>query len=200
MGISIFAKEITHFHFCIFFLKGVNITEGVNGDTVVTSDFGVTVFWNNVYNVRLMVLGRYQNRTAGLCGTYNGIKNDDFRTSYGVTTSDEVEFANSWKVDPSCKNATEVDHPCDANADRRLIAQANCSTLLRAPFNECASYINATEEGYIDDCEYDMCACEDDPVVCYCQALDAYAGDCASYVDIQWKKRDKLAICGKQYL
>ena len=182
------------------FLEGVNITRIVNrpnSDTIVTSHYGVTVIWNNVYNVRVTVRGRYINRTVGLCGTYNGIKNDDFWTSYGTTVNDEVEFANSWKVDPNCENATEVDHPCDVNSDRRLIAQTNCSTLLRAPFNECASSINATEEGYIDDCEYDMCACEDDPVVCYCQALEAYAGDCASYVNIEWEDRPEFAICGK---
>ena len=184
----------------ISFLEGVNITRIVNrpnSDTIVTSHYGVTVIWNNVYNVQVTVRGRYINRTVGLCGTYNGIKNDDFWTSYGATVNDRVEFANSWKVDPSCENATEVDNPCDVNSDRRWIAQANCSTLLRAPFNECANFINATEEGYIDDCEYDMCACEDDPVVCYCQALDAYAGDCASHVDIEWEDRQEFSVCGK---
>ena len=174
-------------------LQGVNIT----GNTVVTSDYGVTVFWNNVYNARVILRGRYLNRTVGLCGTYNNVRSDDFWTSYGTTITDEVEFANSWKVDPSCENATVVPNPCDVNSDRRWIARANCSTLLRAPFNECASHINATEEGYIADCEYDMCACEDDPVVCYCQALAAYAADCASYVGIQWMEREEFAICSK---
>ena len=140
--------------------------------------------------------GRYINRTAGLCGTYNDIKNDDFLTYYGTTVTDVEEFGNSWKVDPECENATEVDHPCDNNPERRWIARANCSRLLSAPFISCATYINASEEGYIEDCEYDMCACEDDPTVCYCQALDAYSEDCASYVDIEWEEMEEFDVCG----
>ncbi len=145
----------------------------------------------------MSVRGRYLNRTVGLCGTYNGIEDDDFWTSYGTTVTDAVEFGNSWKVDPECDNATQVEHPCDTNRNRRWIAQANCSRLLSPPFNSCAIHINASEEGYIDDCEYDMCACEDDPVVCYCQALDAYAEDCASHVDIQWEGMEEFGICGE---
>ena len=173
----------------------MNITG--TGNTVITSVYGVTVRWNNVYNVRVTVRGRYINKTAGLCGTYNDIRNDDFWTSYGTTVTDPVDFGNSWKVDPGCENATEVDHPCVTNPGRRWIASANCSRLLSAPFNSCAIHINASEEGYIEDCEYDMCACEDDPAVCYCQALDAYAEDCASYVDIEWEEREEFDVCSK---
>ena len=188
---------------CFVFLSivsGVNITESGNGNiinTIVTSDYGVTVHWNNVYNVRVIVGGRYFNRTSGLCGTYNNIKDDDFWASNGTTVTDPVEFGNSWKVDPDCDDAIAVRHPCVVNSDRRWIAQANCSTLLRPPFNECSSHINATEGGFISDCEYDMCACEDDPVVCYCQALEAYADYCSSFVDIQWEALDEFAVCRK---
>ena len=164
---------------------------------MVTSDYGVIVVWNNVYNVRVSVLGRHVNRTSGLCGTYNDMSGDDFLTSYGTIVTDPVEFGNSWKVDPRCENATVVPDPCDENAARRPIAQANCSALLSAPFNVCTSHINASEEGYIDDCEYDMCACEEDPVVCYCQALEAYADDCEEFVNIQWEGMEKFAICSK---
>ena len=186
--------------FNIFLLQGVNITESGNGNrinTIVTSEYGVTVHWNNVYNVRVIVRGRYFNRTSGLCGTYNDVEDDDFWVSNGTIVTNPVEFGNSWKVDPDCDDAIEVPHPCDANSDRRWIARANCSTFLRPPFNECSSHINATEEGYISDCEYDMCACEDDPVVCYCQAIEAYADDCASFVDIPWENLEEFAVCGK---
>ncbi len=153
--------------------------------------------WNNVYNVRVSVRGRYLNRTVGLCGTYNGIEDDDFWISHGTTATNAVEFGNSWKVDPECDNATEVEHPCNTNRNRSSIAQSKCSRLLSPPFNSCAIHINASGEGYINDCEYDMCACEDDPVVCYCQALDAYAEDCASYVNIRWEEMHEFAVCGK---
>ena len=153
--------------------------------------------WNNVYNVRVTVRGRYINRTAGLCGTYNDNEDDDFWTPDGRNAADPVEFGNSWKVDPECDNATFVQHPCDVNEERRSIARANCSRLLSPPFSDCSSYINATEEGYIEDCEYDICACEDHPAVCFCQALDAYAEDCASDVNIQWEDLSEFDVCGK---
>ena len=188
-----------NFNFAVF-SKGFNISEANNGYTLITSDYGVTVFWNNVYNARVTIKGRYVNRTVGLCGNFNQMEDDDFWTSYGTIVNDAVEFGNSWKVDPSCANATEVMHPCMANSSRLSIAQANCSILFSPPFNSCASHINATARGYYDNCVYDMCACEDDPDVCYCQALDAYSADCAQYVSIHWRQLDQFAICSKSRL
>ena len=185
---------ITKTNFPDFHFQGVDISE-YKGQTLIRSDYGVKVFWNNVYNARVVVRGRHLNRTSGLCGYYNEIGEDDLWTSYGAIVTDPVEFGNSWKVDPTCENATKVDHPCDVKPERRWIARENCSTLFKPPFRNCSSYINATEEGYIEDCEYDMCACEDDPVVCYCQALEAYADDCSPYVDIKWKDLNESAIC-----
>lgn len=162
---------------------------------MVTSNYGVTIQWNNVYNVRVTLGSHYMNRTIGLCGTYNENEDDDLRTSYGAIATSPVEFGNSWKIDPNCENATNVTNPCDISPERKLIAQANCSALHNAPFNVCASFINVA--GYIADCEYDMCSCERDPVVCYCQALAAYADDCASSIRILWKNMDEFAVCGK---
>lgn len=164
---------------------------------MVTSRYGVTVEWNSVHNVRLTVLGRYLNKTVGLCGTYNGNKDDDLWTSYGLTVVDPVDFGNSWKVDRNCENATKVANPCDENPGRKLIAQANCSVLLSAPFNSCSSFINASAEHYISDCEYDICSCRGNDPTCYCQALEAYADDCASFVDIQWENNSEFAVCGR---
>ena len=125
------------------------------------------------------------------------MQDDDFGTADGTIVTDPVEFGNSWKVVSTCENATKVPHPCDVKPGRRPIVQYNCSKLLRPPFSDCSGYINATEEGYIADCEYDMCACEDDPVVCYCQALEAYADDCVSNVAIQWKGLHEFSVCRK---
>ena len=157
------------------------------------------MFWNNVYNARVTLRGRYLNRTVGLCGTFNGRKDDDFWTSYGTYVSNVEEFGNSWKMNPACENATNVTHACEKYPQRKSIAEANCSALFYPPFNVCASHINATEKGYLYDCKYDVCACKVDPVVCYCQALDAYAYACSSYVDniLHWKDYDELSFCRK---
>ena len=178
--------------------KGVTITEPSNRVTLIESDYGVEVEWNNVRNVRVTVLGRYLNRTSGLCGTFNGNPGDDFLARNGTTVDNAVTFGNSWKTEPDCDDATDVEHPCVTHSDRNATAIANCSALLFSPFDSCTSQINARSEGYITDCEYDVCACGDDPIVCLCQAIEAYVSDCNSTgVDIGWLSDPRYQQCGK---
>ena len=180
-------------------MLGFNITK-YGGTTLITSNYGVKVTWNNVYNVRVTVLGRYLNKTSGLCGTFNHDKSDDFLTSYNTTETKQnvVKFGNSWKTDPSCENATEVENPCITNRDRKEIAKMNCSALLKYPFWVCNGTVNATEEGYVQDCEYDMCACVINPVACLCQSFDAYAAECkGAGSTINWRNLTEFQQCGK---
>ena len=177
----------------------MNITQPKVRETLVESDYGVTVEWNNVHNVRVTVLGRYLNRTSGLCGTYNRKPEDDFLAPNGTTLDNAVDFGNSWKTEPDCEDATDLDHPCDTYPERKASAVANCSALLTAPFDSCSSVIDVESEGYIEDCEYDVCGCEENPTVCLCQAIEAYVSDCASEgVDIDWLNLPRYQQCGKR--
>ena len=176
----------------------MNVTKRMDGETVVESDYGVTVEWNNVHNVRVTVLGRYLNRTSGLCGTYNRKPEDDFLAPNGTTLDNAVDFGNSWKTEPDCEDATDLDHPCDTNPERNASAVANCSALLTGPFGYCGSHINPVSEGYIEDCEYDVCGCDENPTVCLCQAIEAYVSDCAAEgVDIDWLSDSRYQQCSK---
>ena len=178
--------------------SGVIITQPKNGVTLVESDYGVTVEWNNVHNVRVTVLGRYLNRTSGLCGTFNRNSGDDFFARNGTTLDNPIDFGNSWKTDPDCEDATDVEHPCDTYPERNATAVANCSALLTSPFDNCVGKIDPESEGYIEDCEYDVCGCDDDPTVCLCQAIEAYVSDCASEgVGIDWLNDTRYQQCRK---
>ena len=147
--------------------------------------------------MRVTVFGRYLNRTLGLCGTFNRDPDDDFLKRNGTLVVNAVEFGNSWKTDPECDDATDEDHPCDTYSDRNATAVANCSALSGPPFDICSSYVNAILEGYVEDCEYDVCACDDDPIVCLCQAIEAYVSDCGSHgVDIDWLSDLRYQQCG----
>ena len=197
---SVNAKYYLYNNVSALITTGINISEPSSGKTLVRSNYGVTVEWNNVYNAKVTLLGRYRNRTSGLCGTYNGMKNDDFLTSYNTTETKEnvVKFGNSWKTDPSCENATEVENPCITNRDRKEIAKMNCSALLKYPFLACNETVNATEEGYIQDCEYDMCACVVNPVACLCQSFDAYSSECkARGMPVNWINETGFEQCSK---
>ena len=175
----------------------MTITEPSIRVTLIESDYGVEVEWNNVRNVRVTVLGRHLNRTSGLCGTFNRNPGDDFLARNGTTVDNAVTFGNSWKTESDCDDATDVEHPCVTHSDRNATAIANCSALLSSPFDSCTSQINARSEGYITDCEYDVCAC-DDPIVCLCQAIEAYVSDCNSTgVDIDWLSDPGYQQCGK---
>ncbi len=181
----------------LYIFKGASITLS-NGLTLVESDYGVEVEWNNVRNVRVTVLGRYLNRTSGLCGTFNRNPGDDFLAMNGTTVNNAVDFGNSWKTDPDCEDAVDIPHPCGANDARNATAIANCSALLSAPFVDCASKIDPESEGYIDDCEYDVCACDDYSTVCLCQAIEAYVTDCAAEgVSISWLSDPRYQQCSK---
>ena len=168
---------------------------------MVESAYGVKVEWNNVHNVRVTVHGRYINKTSGLCGTFNQNAADDFLTANGETVGDAVNFGNSWKTEPDCANATYVPHPCVTYPGKNATATANCSALLTPPFNVCASHVDPASGGYIEDCEYDVCGCGDDPTVCLCQAIEAYVADCASYgVNIDWLSDNRYQQCGTSEL
>ena len=181
----------------IFYTIGFNITGSTNGEIMMYSDYGVMVSWDNINNVRVTVLGRYLNKTSGLCGTFNKISSDDFLTSTGTTETDAVDFGNSWKTDPSCVNATTVEHPCKTHPERKWIAQKNCSALIRYPFSLCNQTVNATKY-FVPNCEYDMCACKTNSVKCLCESFQAYAAECKSRgVTINWRNESEFSICSK---
>ena len=187
---------MVYFVILIFLLEGVNITEPSRGVTLVESDYGVNVQWNNVRNVRVTVLGRHLNKTSGLCGKFNRYAGDDFMMRGGRTADNAVDFGNSWKTDSLCDNATDVIHPCLTYPERNSTATDNCSALMYSPFNACR--IDVISEGYIRDCEYDVCACHDDSAVCLCQAIEAYVSACnATGVNIDWLSDRRYQDCGE---
>ena len=52
---------------------------------------------------------RYQYR--GLCGNYNGIKDDDFIMLNNIPTDDVTTFAESWNI--GCQNPAPIEPPED---------------------------------------------------------------------------------------
>lgn len=150
-----------------------------------------------MYNVRVTVFGRYFNQTCGLCGTFNRNRYDDFLARDGTTAFNAVDFGNSWKTDPACEDAVGVEHPCVTYPERNASAVHNCSALRTSPFEKCRSKISPDAQGYIEDCEYDVCGCVDDFTVCYCQAITAYVSDCsAAGVTIDWLSDPRFRQCG----
>ena len=61
----------------------------------------------------------FKGRTSGLCGTFNGNQQDDFRTPEGGHEADAITFANSWKLDATCKAGVKKEHACDIQVSKR---------------------------------------------------------------------------------
>jgi len=184
----------TLMHWAFFCYLGVTIRK-LGRHVVVTTDVGLTVNYDCIYNVYITVSGHYRGKTRGICGNFNGNKTDLLKSDNTVTGNDQ-EFANSWKVDRSCPNAPPVGDPCLYAGTKAVKAKAKCGLLRGPPFTSCHSHVKL-DKGYIQDCEYDVCACKDHPLLCLCEEYDAYATMCGyAGVTISWRNLPQFSQCG----
>lgn len=55
----------------------------------------------------------------GLCGNFNSIETDDFRTISGIVEDSASAFGNSWKIMASCADVQDViEDPCLKSMDK----------------------------------------------------------------------------------
>ncbi len=88
-------------------------------------------------------------------------------------------------------------NPCLAAGAQAQQAKAKCGLLRGHPFSACHNHVKVNS-GFIQDCEYDVCACKDNPVSCLCEEYDAYATMCRyAGVNIAWKHLAQFSQCGK---
>ena len=166
----------------------------------VTSAVGLTIKYDGTYNVFVEASAQYKGKLLGLCGNFNGYKSDDFTTKDGHVAKHAVTFGNSWKVNESCPNATQIQNPCNSNANLKRLAEMKCSSLSKSPFDKCIGVLKPNI-AYIHNCQYDVCACDGNPTACACEAYAAYSEDCAhAGVTINWRNNPKFAECSKHFI
>ncbi len=68
----------------------------------ITTDIGLSIEYNGVYNVYVIVNGIYKGKTLGLCGTFNGNKKDDFKKRDNEVSTSAQAFGISWNVNKHC--------------------------------------------------------------------------------------------------
>ncbi|XP_062277538.1 mucin-5B [Scomber scombrus] len=121
-----------------------------------------------------------KGKLNGLCGDFNDVEADDFKTTQGLTEGTAVTFANTWKTKPSCPDVTNIlQDPCDLSIDKEKYAKYWCSLLSdkKGIFARCHSEIDPQD--YHDSCIYDTCACEESEE-CMCAAISSYVHACAA--------------------
>ena len=164
----------------------------------VTTDIGLIVKYDGVFNVYVEVSNSYRGKLSGLCGDFNGERKDEFKTPNNELVENVLTFGNSWKVDHNCPDVTSVvEHPCKTTSERAIKIKEQCSSLSKAPFSKCNRLLDPISSGHIADCKFDVCACND-PETCLCQSLASYEDECNDLgVEIKWQDLKRFSICRK---
>ena len=185
--------------FKLSFLKGVTLTKHGVRTIRIDTDIGLTVQYDGVYNVFVTLSARYRGRTAGLCGNYNGNNQDEFVDVNFQKSHTILHFAQSWNVDRSCANEPSPGNPCLTAGSVAQQAKKKCLLLRQQPFAKCHNSVNQ-DSGFIKDCEYDVCSCDNHPSSCLCEEFAAYATSCSLVgVPITWRNLAQFAECSKCY-
>jgi hypothetical protein len=180
----------------VYFI-GVTVSKRGARTIRIDTDIGVTVEYDGVYNVFVTLSARYRGKTAGLCGNYNGNTNDEFLDINFQRSHTILHFADSWKVDQSCPNSPNPGNPCLTASSVAQKAKKKCQLLKQQPFAKCHNSVNQ-DSGFIKDCEYDVCVCNNHPSSCLCEEFAAYATSCSLVgVPITWKNLPQFSECSK---
>ncbi|XP_050959098.1 mucin-2-like [Labeo rohita] len=154
---------------------------------------GITVMWNKEDAVMVELDSKYSNSTQGLCGDFNGIRNE-FERNVGYN-----EFGNRHKVS-NLKDFCE--DPFEGNNKKNLSDQCNsyrseCENLLKnEDWSSCIMVLNPGP--YIEACMKDMCPNppKDTNKSTICATLSEYSRQCshAGGTPPTWRRADFCAV------
>ncbi|XP_006815725.2 mucin-2-like, partial [Saccoglossus kowalevskii] len=166
---------------------------------VITTEIGLTVIWDGATRVYIKVKPEYSGRLVGMCGNYDGNRENDFKTRSGIVEQVSDNFGNSWKLSDSCGdvNNAETLNPCKENPWRATWAQKRCSILRHQVFEPCHAL--ADPEPFVKWCQFDACGCDSGgDCECLCTAIAAYGEECnRKGVYIKWRTQE---LCQKTCL
>uniref|UniRef100_UPI00398EC30B zonadhesin, like n=1 Tax=Pristiophorus japonicus TaxID=55135 RepID=UPI00398EC30B len=145
---------------------------------VIETEFGLTVRYDGRHHAEVKVPSNYAGELCGLCGDYNGIPGDDFRTPEGQLVKGANDFGNSWNVEKNCTSTnSEVTPDCSEDQRETYKGRSYCGQLLDrfGPFAACHYKIDPMS--YFRDCVFDMCELGGSRQQ-LCEALGAYVDTC----------------------
>ncbi|MBN3302151.1 MUC5A protein, partial [Amia calva] len=154
---------------------------------VIEANNGLILMWDKKTSMFIKLSPEFQGHVCGLCGDYDGNRNNDFTTRSQAVVVDALEFGNSWKVSPSCPNAVVTKDPCVSNPYRQSWAQRQCSIIKSQVFTACHSQVDPSP--YYEACVTDSCACDSGgDCECFCTAVASYAAACnEAGVCVSWR-------------
>lgn len=87
-------------------------------------------------------------RTCGLCGNFNGDRNDDFMSPQMLPETLPNNFGDSWKIDSSCPDAVSPRNPCATNKHREPWAHKMCSVIRGDVFKPCHDVVSTWQKHF----------------------------------------------------
>ncbi|KAF5909185.1 IgGFc-binding protein, partial [Clarias magur] len=150
---------------------------------VIITNFGLKVAYDMIYHVTISVPSTYLGKTCGMCGNYNGNKNDELLLPDGKETKDLSTFGAAWKVAVPgvvCNDGCSGDSCPKCSEEKKRIFEKDCSIITdpNGPFAACHHVINP--QSYFQDCVYDVCTSDGDAHM-LCHSVTAYMIDCQDF-------------------
>ena len=160
--------------------------------TVVSSfSRGLTVLWDGGTRVYIRLEPINRDMVFGLCGDYNGMLIDEYRTQQGSIEVDIPPFANSWRVSSQCPAVLNrpTTNKCE-NSERIAWSRKACYLIKSSLFKECHHLV--PPEPFYSRCVHDACSCDSGgDCECLCTAIAAYGTECTQYgVSIRWRSQE----------
>ncbi|XP_037402677.1 IgGFc-binding protein [Pygocentrus nattereri] len=154
----------------------------VGSSAIMETDFGLRVSYNWNSLLYLQLPSSYYNRVCGLCGNYNGSRNDELRDPVGVPQATVAQWTSSWKSNKSeanCSDGCERDCPMFSADQQKLYnTDAYCGALTSTSldvFTPCHAKVDPAV--FQQSCVYDLYFNNGNPML-LCDALEAYVSRC----------------------
>ncbi|KAA0724597.1 Mucin-2 [Triplophysa tibetana] len=154
---------------------------------VIDAENGLTILWDRITTIRIILQPRHMGNVCGLCGNFNGDGQDDFTTQGNLPTTSIIEFVDTWKASSNCPDSEADSDPCQFTPNRHTWAKMQCSIIKEDTFKHCHSQVDPTP--YYENCVKDSCACDTGgDCECFCTAVAAYAQACnEARVCVDWR-------------
>lgn len=98
----------------------------------------------------------FQGNICGLCGNYDGSIKNDFTSRNNEVVTKGYDFANSWKVQPSCPDAVLETDRCDEHPRRKAWAIKQCNIIKSKVFATCHSKARTPLSNLDEVCRVDL--------------------------------------------
>ncbi|XP_041052599.1 mucin-2-like [Carcharodon carcharias] len=150
--------------------------EKVSNYTRLTAKIGLSLMWNG-YDALMLELGQpFVNTTCGLCGDFNGIRdNEFFSNGYHLTP---IQYGNLQKLNGPKEHCKDISSPDNVKNCSKF--EYMCERALTEPgFSNCHEVLDLAP--FIKSCMLDFCLCKDleKPSSCICDTLSEFSRQCA---------------------